>query len=279
VNSHLAKYEELPQWDDWPPLISGPEFTGTFLASRPGQLQTKQSFETIDLFSLKYEHANALLYGNILQKPTFPTVTNAAVQVAFKFAVAQIKQSKINISPQSVVKRTVKLPLLVTGDNGKSQMEIVQRYVDANDDYKRFKSRVNVGINFYMTIEDIKFNLVHQVTIAYDREGQHNMFQHTYRPIKKSDNVCMSSTGSPQSCDDLLAPRIVSYNLWNTNPSNDVYGRSNRWTQYTKRIDHLVEFVKASKASIIGFQEVRYDGTFGNMGNHAQIKVHRLLNA
>lgn len=67
-------------------------------------------------------------------------------------------------------------------------------------------------------------------------------------------------------------PRILSYNVWNTNPLTDVYDYKRRWQWYSKRMDHLVSFVNNARADIIGFQEVRYDGVFGDEGEHAQVQ-------
>ena len=57
------------------------------------------------------------------------------------------------------------------------------------------------------------------------------------------------------------------------NPPSEVFGHANRWKQYSKRMDHFADIVQKVKADIIAFQEIRYDGTFGNRGDHAQVQV------
>uniref|UniRef100_M4BRT5 Endonuclease/exonuclease/phosphatase domain-containing protein n=1 Tax=Hyaloperonospora arabidopsidis (strain Emoy2) TaxID=559515 RepID=M4BRT5_HYAAE len=87
-----------------------------------------------------------------------------------------------------------------------------------------------------------------------------------------AENAKCSGSHGDKCSDATSGPRILSYNVWNTNPSSDVYGSGRRWAHYAKRLDHLVTFVMEAEAGIIGFQEVRYDGVFGDPGNHAQVK-------
>ncbi|RLN92105.1 hypothetical protein BBJ28_00016715 [Nothophytophthora sp. Chile5] len=277
--------DALYRWDFWPPLPGGARFTGRYLSSQPGGIHLRrQSFEVMDLFELRpdVQSSNELLYGSVLLIPTFPSDARSdpAVQAAFDAAVAAIKtQANVHVSPEITVSRAVVLPLKVTGDNGDSEMSILQESTDVNGQMQRFTSHVTFGFNFHLTLEDAKFNLVHRVVVALDREGEHNMFQHTFAPLVALTDTdtdvgpgCGLSSSDDECAAPIAGPRILSYNVWNTNPSSDVYGAANRWEQYTKRLDHLVKLVKESQASIIGFQEVRYDGVFGNPSNHAQVK-------
>lgn len=284
--ANAARGEDLQRWDFWPPLPSGPHFSGQYLTSRPGGInQRRQQFETMNLFQLAPdgEHKNALLYGSVLLDPIFPQAPeqDTSVQAAFASAVAVIKsQQLVHLSPSLAITRALVLPLKVTGDNGGTEMAVVQQYSDAFGHGGRFKSHVTFGFNFYLTLDDPKFNLRHQVVVGLDRDGQHNLFQHTFSPLDQlaGDSkalICGGEAGAAgASCDEQSTKklRILSYNVWNTNPSTEVYGRDRRWHQYAKRIDHLASFVQESRANIVGFQEVRYDGTFGGQGNHAQVQ-------
>ncbi|KAE8900479.1 hypothetical protein PF005_g1764 [Phytophthora fragariae] len=276
--------DELPRWDFWPPLPGGARFTGRYLSSEPGGIHLKrQSFEPVDLFELREDKSssNALLYGSVLLDPVFASdvATDSAVQAAFRAAVKSIKaHANVHVSPEIKVTQATVFPLKITGDNGESEMSILQDSTDANGQMYRFTSHVTFGFNFYLTLEDAKFNLRHRVVVALDREAENNVFQHTFGPLEEradteTDEAVECSLDSDDECSaSPSGPRILSYNVWNTNPSSDVYGSGRRWAQYTKRLDHLVNFVKEAQAGIIGFQEVRYDGVFGEPGNHAQVK-------
>ncbi|KAG7398172.1 hypothetical protein PHYBOEH_011495 [Phytophthora boehmeriae] len=284
TDAQTAAATPQPQWDFWPPLPNSVRFTGRYLSSAPGGIHlSRQNFEAIDLFELQkdQQHANQLLYGSVLLDPIFPTDLKAdsGVQAAFQAALATIKRSSnVHVSSEIAVVKAAVYPLKVTGDNGDSGMSILQDTSDLHGQMYRFTSQVTFGFNFYLTLEDPKFNLKHRVVVALDREGEHNVFQHTFAPLKPAEPT---GVGEMEACglDNEVeceaagsGPRILSYNVWNTNPSSDVYGAANRWRQYTKRLDHLAEFVKKSHASVIGFQEVRYDGVFGDPGSHAQVK-------
>ncbi|KAF4319469.1 hypothetical protein G195_007204 [Phytophthora kernoviae 00238/432] len=264
-----------PQWDFWPPLPNGVRFTGRYLSSAPGGIHlSRQSFEAIDLFELQKDqhHANKLLYGSVLLDPIFLTDLKAdsGVQAAFRAAVETIKtHANVHVSSEIAVVRATVFPLKITGDNGDSEMSILQDTTDLSGQMYRFTSHVTFGFNFYLTLEDPKFDLRHRVVVALDREGEHNVFQYTFAPLgttegTEADDMEECGVDSEVECETAVSgPRILSYNVWNTNPSSDVYGAANRWSQYAKRLDHLVEFVKESRAGVIGFQEVRYDGVFG----------------
>ncbi|GMF19715.1 unnamed protein product [Phytophthora fragariaefolia] len=276
-------YDDLPRWDFWPPLAGGVRFTGRYLSSEPGGIHLKrQSFEPVDLFELREDKpsTNVLLYGSVMLDPVFPAdvTTDSAVNAAFQAAVKVIKaRADVHVSPEIKVAQATVFPLKITGDNGESEMSILQDSSGANGQMYRFTSHVTFGYNFYLTLEDVKFNLRHRVVVALDREAEHNVFQHTFGQLEASaDTETDEAVECGLSEDECSAapsgPRIMSYNVWNTNPSSDVYGAGRRWPQYVKRLDHLVKFVKESQAGIVGFQEVRYDGVFGEPGNHAQVE-------
>ncbi|KAG1710178.1 hypothetical protein DVH05_017184 [Phytophthora capsici] len=63
-------------------------------------------------------------------------------------------------------------------------MSILQDSQDVNSQVYRFTSQVTFGFNFYLTLEDAKFNLKHRVVVALDREAEHNVFQHIFSPLE-----------------------------------------------------------------------------------------------
>ncbi|TMW62315.1 hypothetical protein Poli38472_009808 [Pythium oligandrum] len=266
--------DQLPRWDYWQPVAGRPQFTGRFLASRPGMIHLKkQTFDVANLFDLDETVNNKLLYGSILLKPTVVTTApleNPAVKAAFEFAIKAMKISShgANLSPTPTLVKAVILPLYVTGDNGETEMVVLHEFQSTRRETEFFRSHVTLGTNFYLTIEDLSFQLRHQVGVGLDREHVHNLFQHTFAPLSPS----ATQTCDTSDCHAASPPRILSFNVWNTNPSGDVYGQSRRWDQYNKRIDHLMSFVKESRADIVGFQEVRYDGVLANKGQHSQVE-------
>ncbi|KAG6971586.1 hypothetical protein JG687_00001933 [Phytophthora cactorum] len=197
-------FDDLPRWDFWPPLVGGARFTGRYLSSEPGGIHLKrQSFEPIDLFQLQVDKpsTNALLYGNVLLDPIFPAdlTTDSAVQAAFQAAVKSIKtHANVHVSPEIKLVQATVFPLKVTGDNGESEMSILQDSTGVDGRMYRFTSHVTFGFNFYLTLEDAKFNLRHRAVVALDREAEHNVFQHTFSPLEE---VADEETDEAVKCD------------------------------------------------------------------------------
>ncbi|GLE05808.1 hypothetical protein PINS_up014989 [Pythium insidiosum] len=177
------RLRRLQRWDHWPPLPNAPRFTGVYVASEPGGIHLKaQHFQPIDLFSLHdgavKAHANELLYGSVVLKPSALEPTNRAVQSALEFAVDAIKRSRRTlISASPTVTRALELPLYVTGDNGESAMVVLLEYSNLQRQNEQFKSHVTLGTNFYLTLDDAHFGQRHHVVVALDRDGQHTLFQ------------------------------------------------------------------------------------------------------
>lgn len=269
-------YDGVLRWDFWGPLPSKPFFTGRFLASRPGSLgQPRHAFAPLDAFA---PHADAsagpaLLYGGVLYAPHVPESVEGdpAVQSALQAAVEHLrKQAHVHVSAGVEAVAAVAYELRVTGDNGRSEMVVLQSQDGRDGMPFAFKSHVTFGLNVFLTLDDRAFNLRHRVAVAYDREGFHNVFQHTFAPM----DAAVDQQGATDAAllDSHGGPRILSYNVWNTNPSADVYGHANRWKQYEKRMDHLARVVLESETAIVGFQEVRYDGVLGEPGDRAQVQ-------
>lgn len=62
--------------------------------------------------------------------------------------------------------------------------------------------------------------------------------------------------------------KVMSFNVWNTNPPHWVYpnGNHERISRYNKRIELLVDVIRKADPDIIGFQEVRYDSNTNTNG-------------
>lgn len=68
----------------------------------------------------------------------------------------------------------------------------------------------------------------------------------------------------------------MTYNLWNTNPPSYLYPDiEERWSRYTKRIQHLAQVIDEAQADIIGLQEVRYDWQMGGAQIHHVLSGHK----
>lgn len=270
----------LDRWDFWPPLPDRPYFTGRYLSPAPGGSRLRaQSFSAFDLFAPDAaHHANRLLYGGVLLAPSVPAhpESDGGVRAAFASAVATLKKTPgVHVSPDVALTSAAVFALQATGDNGESQCVVLHAYKDLQGTTRRFKSHVTLGDNFALTLDDARFNLRHRVVVGLDRDGVHTLFQHTFAPLDASHVTGACTDSDNKSCGTsavVTHPRILSYNVWNTNPSADVYGYAKRWKQYAKRMDHLAGFVRGADADIVGFQEVRYDSELGNEGEHAQVQ-------
>ncbi|TYZ66268.1 hypothetical protein PybrP1_005419 [[Pythium] brassicae (nom. inval.)] len=270
-----AHTDELDRWDFWPPLPDPPSFTGRYLASAPGGIHLRpQSFTPFDLFAGAdaERHANKLLYGSVLLARTSPAhpESDPGVRAALERALAALRRTPgVYVSPDVALVDAAVYALRATGDNGESETVVLHAYRDLQGDVRRFKSHVTFGDNYALTLEDARANVRHRVVVGLDREGEHTLFQHTFAPL---DADSCSSGSCSAAGYTVAAPRILSYNVWNTNPSADVYGFAKRWPQYAKRMDHLARFVREARADIVGFQEVRYDSELGGAGEHAQVQ-------
>jgi len=71
--------------------------------------------------------------------------------------------------------------------------------------------------------------------------------------------------------------RVLTLNVWNTNPPAWVFGGSPaaRQKRYDARLDLLARVILDSDADLIGLQEVRYDASIGMPGDRFQ--MHHLL--
>lgn len=274
-----ADADVFDRWDYWPPLPDRPYFTGRYLASAPGGIHLRpQSFAPLDLFAFPLTsdaepHRNKLLYGSVLLTSTSPAhpESDPGVQAALAGALAALRRTPgVHVSPDVVLVAATVFALRATGDNGASETVVLHAYRDLHGETRRFQSHVTFGDNYALTLDDARANLRHRVVVGLDRDGVHTLFQHTFAPLDV--DACIDSEACSASADAVAHPRILSYNVWNTNPSADVYGYAKRLAQYAKRMDHLAQFVRATRADIVGFQEVRYDSELGGGGEHAQVQ-------
>ena len=146
------------------------------------------------------------------------------------------------------------------------------------------------GINYFLQLELLN-GLVHEITVNYDREGHYNVYHHTVKRDHRHWNTNNSATTTTTAMEvhpnaDTLPPplpppppppppplelTVLTLNVWNTNPPGWSAG-SNRQERYRQRIRLLASTINASKADIVGLQEVRYDSSIGSPGDHFQMK-------
>nr|CCA26245.1 conserved hypothetical protein [Albugo laibachii Nc14] len=283
----------LQRWNYWPPLVSAPRFSGTYVSSHPDRpnqkVQASQHVE-IDFFRFLDDGSHFdfrseakvenLLYGSILSRSR--SVTSPDEDSVIQSTLSFLKQTKL-VFPcdweNSRIAQASVYTLILTGDNGKSEVIVVLWYMDANSRYREFEAPVIVGHVAYIVLVDETSRHTHQFAVNFDRERMYTLYRHTFFRTKLATesspaNVCETSDSCATNQSKL---RVLTYNVWNTNPSDQV---GSRWKDYNKRMDGLVDAVKQSEASIIGFQEIRFDATLGQAGDHAQIQhlVSRLPN-
>eukprot|EP00946_MAST-07B_sp_MAST-7B-sp1_P001999 g1999.t1 len=133
--------------------------------------------------------------------------------------------------------------------------------------------------------------LLHTLALNLDREGYYNMYHHSWRDligekdeeaIARSAELEIDSEGnvvnpesepSPQP-ESPLSLRILTLNVWNTNPPAWVFGGNpaSRQQRYDARLDLLARVIQDSGADLIGLQEVRYDSSIGKAGDRFQMR-------
>ncbi|CCI47225.1 unnamed protein product [Albugo candida] len=276
----------LQRWEYWPPLISTPVFTGTYISSHPDRaVQKVHSFQHvgIDLFhdtihfvSGSESKVEGLLYGSVLYRSK--AVKSPNDDFVIQRTLSYLKQTDLLIPcdwENSKIVRANTYTLALTGDNGASEMIVLLSYMDAHSQYRSFEARVIVGHIAHIVLEEEHSRRTHRFAVNFDREMVYTLFQHTFYDTERDfDSVCEPSDPFAANNSKL---RVLTYNVWNTNPSDETI---HRWEEYNRRMDALTDAVKRSEASIIGFQEVRFDASLGHAGDHAQIQhlANRLPN-
>lgn len=246
-------------------LKSSHQFTGKYIATSKSE---KAKFPLLlDNFQDDIEKlTNARLYSGSVQSD-ISEIENLDTNVEIKAAIKYLRVAKPELRDWKIVKARKRI-LLATGDGGQSQLK-----GEFKDENGVVHYEVNYGYNLYLTFVPRKGKVKEQhLVLNYDTERRFNIIQHTGALLANELEA------DEDNCDRnaKYSFRIMSYNVWNVNPGNDVFGEQLRWRQYTKRMDWFAKNVKNAMADIIGFQEVRHDNTFGDKGRHHQIKVCRL---
>ncbi|RHY30490.1 hypothetical protein DYB32_004279 [Aphanomyces invadans] len=147
------------------------------------------------------------------------------------------------------------LQLDVTKDGIHPWEVVAYNYINS-DATSSFHLRVNHGVNFHLTFVTKAAPVTRHRAVVHLNTLEHSyaVLEHTYAPLQ-APATSSFAPGAPDTA------KIASYNIWNVNPPEAVYGRSNRWHMYTKRMDHLVSILREVNADIVGLQEVRRLGT------------------
>lgn len=238
-----------PQWSYWPLLNNPARFTGRLISpSPPRLLQKLPASPSIDLFH-DTPARFPLLYGSVLHTVKDVSTDSDSVAAVLSFLSSTLHWN----AGEPRVLSAKRMELQATADNGQSRMIVESEFLSYLSNSVRFHFKVNFGINYALKV--MYDGEMQKCVVTIDRNMNFHLLQHTYT----------STFREPEPF------RIVSYNVWNMNPPMEVYGAERRWTQYTKRIDHLIQFIRAQDPGIIGFQEVRFDSTFGE----AQVEVRQ----
>ena len=189
--------------------------------------------------------------------------------------------------------------LRVTNDHGKSRLTLPMELQTATGSKHRVLASAEEGVNYYLKVKVRRRQqgsrrtatfMLHTLTLNYDREGHYNLYHHSWRamavgeekvpvPVELAEvavgadgTIAMSESEPPHN-----ALRILTLNVWNTNPPAWVFVGSpgSRQKRYDARIDHLARVIMDSGADLVGLQEVRYDASIGTPGDRFQ--MHHLL--
>ncbi|KAK8803204.1 hypothetical protein WA158_000898 [Blastocystis sp. Blastoise] len=156
-------------------------------------------------------------------------------------------------------------------------------YLDENFNQDYLEYKITMGVNYFISFSGIDNNgveLLHNVTISYDREQNYNLFSHSFKPmsslfynqkieyiLQPDDNTVNTNTNNLK----VKPLRILTYNTWNTSPPIWFLQGERRWKWYMYRMSLMAKYVKDCSPDIIVFQEVRYDEGIGPSKGHSQI--------
>ncbi|RHX98290.1 hypothetical protein DYB25_005511 [Aphanomyces astaci] len=203
---------------------------------------------------------NALAYGNILYH--IEPSSKEAAESALVAALAHFRMSRQDVTLEDA---TV-LQLDMTRDGVHPWEVVAYNYVSSGS--SSIRVRVNHGVNFHLTF--VTSTTRHRAVVHLNTlEHSYVVLEHSHFPA-----ILVSPSAPPPDApsSSFAEPKIATYNVWNVNPPGVVYGHANRWSMYSRRMDHLVAFVRQVDADIVGLQEVRVDNSFGPVGHHAQIQ-------
>ena len=224
-------------------------------------------------------------YGGVLRQRTPLAHDSEEGQAVIAAVFKKLQLSTTHIRRNTMILRRV--PLRVTNNHGTSGLTIQAAHSMDGRCLQRFHYNVTMGINYW-----IEFILndsegrgeTHRVGVSLEpQRHRYHVMQHTYwsRELIKSLNpsqglktIEVDATGEMDaSTDPPPSLRIMSYNVWNTNPPHWVYpDRRDRFQRYNTRMDLLAKYIKDASPDIIGFQEVRFDGGVVAEGGPYQMK-------
>ena len=194
------------------------------------------------------------------------------------FKELQLDQSMLVKSEESP--RLRRIPLRVANDHGRNGLTMPAYYSMDGTAIHRFTWNVTLGTNYWVQFvlnhqaDTGKLHQVkHSVGTSIDlRYRSHNIMQHTHCPLAAEEEetveVEVDPDGKPSAVSNkgksdgpnTQEVRIMSYNVWNTNPPHWVYeSRRERVDRYGERMDLLCQYIVEANPDIVAFQEVRFD--------------------
>jgi endonuclease/exonuclease/phosphatase family metal-dependent hydrolase len=244
-----------------------------------------------DIFSTEDD---SIAYGGILGKGHIQDISRDTIQCV-SVAERALRLVHLNVHDLKDILFCRRHYLRATNDHGKSGLDLPVQIrpssgAQSQGGSKRTTMQVVEGINYFLQLELLN-GLVHEITVNYDREGHYNVYHHTVKRDHRHWNTNNSATTTTAAMEvhpnaDTLPPplppppppppaplelTVLTLNVWNTNPPGWSAG-SNRQERYRQRIRLLASTINASKADIVGLQEVRYDSSIGSPGDHFQMK-------
>ena len=245
----------------------------------------RRSAKFRDLFEMEegYEMGEGgILYGGIAFRPSnisidadFAANTDEVrhvIRQALKLAGMDASEDEIRLQSFS------RLPLLITNDHGMSTMRLRVKFIGASGSPKATEAvaAMNHGVNYYFRLSI--GNFCHSFGISLDEDGRYNLYQHTFAPSHVSVEVEVDAAA--ELSESAAAPsviKVLSYNVWNTNPPHWVYNNNvKRKERYNRRMDLLAQNIKDSGADIVALQEVRYDSSFSSRNFQLEHILERL---
>ncbi|KAF0686416.1 Aste57867_21787 [Aphanomyces stellatus] len=258
-----SRYDDLPVWKHVPSMVAPSLHVTSQTLSEFTKSKVVTASSPVDLFAdaaaactspdNTCARPNTIAYGNILfhMEPCTHLAAKSALDAALDLLSLDDRPHEARLIKANV------LQLDVTRDS------LHHWEVLAYKDTAYLRLLVNQGMNFHVTFAHA--HRLHEVVVQLNTlEHAYTVLQHTHRPASPSIEAGTAAA--------VARPKIATYNVWNVNPPDIVYGHHNRWAMYNKRMDHLVNFLDEVDADIVGLQEVRVDDTFGPVGDHAQIQ-------
>jgi endonuclease/exonuclease/phosphatase family metal-dependent hydrolase len=246
----------LQGWAWWPPL--------------PGDVQRYERQEFSDDWKQGYhvkdnfkpdDNKSPVAYGGIINNFTVLPTSSPAVLQAVTYALPNASAA------DSTITSARKLVLSYSGDGGQTSVVEKLSYRGHDGRSHRFDGDLTMGVNFYLTVETPSpggGTRTHNLVVLLDTDMRHQTVQHTFTDSDVTPSV--ASEGEKPALP------ILCYNIWNTNPPTWAVRDANRRSSwYNTRMDHFASVVRSAGAPIVGLQEVRFDTTTNDLGDHSQV--------